>query len=86
MDVPLHLVVEILDRAGVPAGQHRCKVMPDHRNDGVPTLATGIGVAGPLAAIVQRDRRCDQLEMRVIAVLGVHQHLGQRHVEQSRRD
>ena len=42
-----------------------------------------VGVASALASILQRYRRCNKMKMRMGPVFGIHEHLIQRHVEQT---
>ncbi len=60
--------------------------MLDHRHDRVAALAAGVGVARALQAIGACDRGGDELEVRVLAMHRVAQHLGQRHVVQAGLD
>ena len=43
--------------------------------------SAGIGIGGAFAAVVQARRGGDQLEVGVLAVLGIDQNFGRRHVE-----
>ena len=84
MDVPAHAVVQGFDVVCILAHQERRQVMLDHRYNGMPAPTAGIGIARPAGAVVQRDGRRDQLEMRVVAMLGVAQNFLQGNAKKPR--
>ena len=47
-------------------------------------MGSELGVPSALAAVLGGERDGDELEVRVVAVRGVHQHLTEGHAEQPR--
>ena len=81
--MPLHRVVQRLDVAGIKSDKHWRKVMGDHGRCRMTAAPTVVGIACATVPVVQRDSRSDQVEMRLGAVLGVHQHFVEWNSEQS---
>ena len=81
MDVPLHGVVDGLDIGGVASGDEWRQVMNKHGLYGMATASPCIGVAGAGQPVILVKRGGDQFEMGVVAMFGVAEDLGQRHVE-----
>ena len=84
MNVPLHRFVKLLDLRAVPADQHRCQIMLDHRHNGMAALAAGIAIANAFCAISQGDGDRDQLEKCVVTMFGIDQNFCQRDLKQPR--
>jgi hypothetical protein len=78
MDPPLQRVVKLIDTRSVPPEEKGAQVVIDHGEDGAPAQAAGIGVAGAFAAICLADGHRDQLEMSMVAMFGIAQHLIER--------
>jgi hypothetical protein len=53
-----------------------------HRENRAAAEAAGVGVSGAVDAVGGSDRHGNQLEVRVVAVLGVGQDLVERHPEE----
>ena len=83
MHVPVHCVGQCLYVFGVLADQEWRKIVVDRGCDSVATAPASIGLSISGAPIRQRDGRRDQVEMPVVAVLGVHKDFIQRHREQA---
>ena len=83
--VPRHRVVQPLDPPGVLPRHAGREVRLDHRLDRQAPLAARVGVTHALFPRGVGDAHDDELEVRVVAVLGVHQHLRQRHAVQLAR-
>ena len=86
MHMPLHRIMQRLDLPRLLPDQEGCKVVLDHRRNGMASLAAGIGISRALGTVFQPHRGGDQLEMRVISVLCVAQDLVQRHLEATNVD
>jgi len=70
------------DLGRVAPHQEWRQVASDHGQDRAAALATGIGVARALLPVLKANRCCDQLEVAVIAVLGVRQDLLERNLKE----
>ena len=81
VNMQLHGIVERLDIGGIPTGQKRRQVVLDHRHDGMPAPAARVGISSPFLAVACPDGDRNELEFRVVAVLGVRQHFRERNGE-----
>jgi hypothetical protein len=67
--------VHLFDQRRVRAAQCGCEVVGDHGSNGVAPLPSSVRVPTPCRSVGRGHSHRHKLEVRVVTVLGVSQHL-----------